>query len=121
MKCLLTPAGSVTSDGKSISVTGATIVDIFFDAETSYRYPSSTAWETELKHKLDSAVRSGYTRVRAASIADNIALIGRVDLNLGSSGTAGNNPIPTRIKNYKDSPDSDPQLATLMFNFGRHL
>ncbi|KFY52790.1 hypothetical protein V496_08174 [Pseudogymnoascus sp. VKM F-4515 (FW-2607)] len=113
--------GTVTSDGKSISVTGATTVDIFFNAETSYRYPSSTAWETELKHKLDSAVRSGYTKVRAASIADNTALIGRVGLNLGSSGTAGNNPIPTRIKNYKESPDNDPQLATLMFNFGRHL
>lgn len=66
-------------------------------------------------------MRSGYTKVRAAAIKDNTALIGRVSLNLGSSGTAGNNPIPTRITNYKTDAARDPQLATLMFNFGRHL
>jgi hypothetical protein len=113
--------GTVSSDGKSISVTGATIVDLFFDAETSYRYSSQTAWEVELKRKLDAAVTSGYNEVRSAAISDNTALIGRMSLDLGSSGSAGNQPTDTRITNYKGSPNNDPQLATLMFNFGRYL
>ncbi|KFY27285.1 hypothetical protein V491_00955, partial [Pseudogymnoascus sp. VKM F-3775] len=96
-----TGGGTVTTDGQSIFVTGATTVDIFFDAETSYRYPSSSAWEAELKHTT--------------------ALISRVSLDLGSSGAAGENPLPTRIENYKTDPSADPELATLMFNFGRHL
>lgn len=44
-----------------------------------------------------------------------------MSLDLGSSGSAGNQDTPTRLTNYKSDPDSDPQLVTLMFNFGRHL
>ncbi|KFY08896.1 hypothetical protein V492_05812, partial [Pseudogymnoascus sp. VKM F-4246] len=118
---VVTKEGTVTTDGTSISVTGATTVDIFFNAETSYRYPDSAALEAELKRKLDEAVDAGYDAVRDAAIEDTTALIGRVGLDLGSSGAAGDEPLPTRIKNYRDDPDADPQLATLMFNYGRHL
>lgn len=96
-------------------------MDIFFDAETSYRYPTSLAWEAELKRKLDSAVKDGYAKVRAVAIKDTTALISRVSLDLGSSGAAGDNPLPTRIVNYRTNPSADPKLPTLMFNFGRHL
>jgi hypothetical protein len=96
-------------------------VDVFFDAETSYRYSSQSAWESELKKKLDAAVTSGYPSVRSTAIADYTGLIGRVNLNLGSSGSAGNHPSDTRLANYKISPSSDPQLSTLFFNYGRHL
>ncbi|KAK7997170.1 hypothetical protein PG989_005210 [Apiospora arundinis] len=113
--------GSVSSDGRSISVAGATTVDIFFDARTSYRYSSQSAWEAALKTSLDTAAGAGYTAVREASIKDNTALIGRVNLNLGPSGSAGNTNTKTRLSNYKRNANADPQLATLMFNFGRHL
>ncbi|PVH98366.1 glycoside hydrolase family 95 protein [Periconia macrospinosa] len=112
--------GNVSSDGKSISVRGATTVDIFFDAQTSYRYSSQSAWESAMTSNLDKAVRDGYPAVRAASIADTTKLIGRVNLNLGSSGSAGNSDTKARLSNYKNNPNADPQLATLMFNFGRH-
>ncbi|KAF2275438.1 uncharacterized protein EI97DRAFT_459345 [Westerdykella ornata] len=111
----------VASDGKSLSVSGATTIDIFFDAETSYRYSSQSAWEAELKKKLDNAVKAGYEAVRAAAVADASEILGRVDLDLGSSGAAGNQPVPTRLSNYKKSPNADPELATLYFNYGRHL
>lgn len=116
----LTRPGSVSSDGKSISVNGATTVDIFFDAQTSYRYSSQGAWESAISTNLNKAVSDGYPAVRAAAIRDNTNLIGRVGLNLGSSGSAGNTDTKTRLSNYKKSPNADPQLATLMFNFGRH-
>ncbi|KAI1169540.1 Six-hairpin glycosidase-like protein [Nemania sp. FL0916] len=112
--------GSVSVSGSSIAVTGATTVDIFFDAETSYRYSSQDAWEAEMSRKLDAAVSAGYPTVRSAAIEDNTNLIGRVSLNLGSSGSAGNQNTSARLSNYRTDPSADPQLATLMFNFGRH-
>ncbi|RYP12546.1 hypothetical protein DL765_007248 [Monosporascus sp. GIB2] len=113
--------GSLSASGNSVSVTGATTVDIFFNAETSYRYSSQSAWERELTRKLDAAVTAGYAAVKSAGVADFSALSGRVNLNLGSSGSAGNRPTDQRLSAYKSNPGADPQLAVLMFNYGRHL
>jgi len=96
-------------------------VDLFFDAETSYRYSSTSAWEAELNKKLDAAVKDGYDTVKSKGIADFANLAGRVNLNLGSSGSAGQKTTDSRLSAYKSNPNADPQLATLMFNYGRHL
>ncbi len=112
--------GTASSDGKAVSVVGADTVDIFFNAETSYRY-SDAAAQAELKRKLDTAAAVGYLAVREAAISDFSGLMGRVSLDLGSSGDAGKETTPTRLKNYRKSPGADPQLVTLMFNYGRHL
>ncbi|KAI5920136.1 Six-hairpin glycosidase-like protein [Camillea tinctor] len=117
---VISSEGTISVSGSSISVTGATTVDIFFDAETSYRYSSQSEWEAELARKLDAAVAAGYDAVQSAAIEDTTALIGRVKLDLGSSGSAGNEDTTTRLENYRDNPDADPQLPVLMFNFGRH-
>lgn len=110
----------MTSDGKTISVSGADTVDIFFDAETSYRYSSASAGQAELKRKLDAAVSAGYPAVRSAAIADFSGLMGRVKLDLGSSN-AGTQPTNQRLSSFKNNANADPQLMTLMFNYGRHL
>jgi hypothetical protein len=47
--------------------------------------------------------------------------MGRVKLDLGSSGSVAKQQTPTHLAEYKRNPNSDPQLVTLMFNFGRHL
>ncbi|KAI1203239.1 Six-hairpin glycosidase-like protein [Nemania serpens] len=117
---IVNSGGSISVSGSSIAVNGATTVDIFFNAETSYRYASQSAWESELSRKLSAAVSAGYAAVRTAAVSDHVNLIGRVNLNLGSSGSAGNQNTPTRLSNYKSNPSADPQLMTLMFNFGRH-
>jgi hypothetical protein len=108
-------------DGKAISVKGATTVDIFFDAETAYRYSSVGAWEAELKKKLDNAVKAGYPAVRTAAVKDTEGILSRVSLDLGSSGSAGKQPVPTRLSNFKKNANADPELVTLYFNYGRHL
>lgn len=103
-------------------MSGATTVDLFFDAETSYRYSTEAAAEAEVANKLRKATSQGYQALRAAAIADNTALISRVSLNLGSSsGSAATLPTDQRLSNYKNSPNNDVQLVTLMFNMGRHL
>ncbi|KAF1995578.1 glycoside hydrolase family 95 protein [Amniculicola lignicola CBS 123094] len=113
--------GSVASDGTSITVSDATTIDIFFDTETSYRYSSQSAREAELKKKLDNAVEAGYLAVRTAAVTDASAILGRMNLDLGSSGAAGNEPIPTRLSNYKKNANAGPELVVLYFNYGRHL
>jgi hypothetical protein len=96
-------------------------VDIFFDAETAYRHVDSSAWEDELKKKLDSAVDAGYSAVKIAAVKDAEDILSRVSLNLGSSGSDGKLPIPTRLANFKKNAAADPELVTLYFNYGRHL
>ncbi|KAH6611775.1 glycoside hydrolase family 95 protein [Chaetomium sp. MPI-SDFR-AT-0129] len=113
--------GTASSDGKTISVAGADTIELFFDAETSYRYPDGTDAQAVVTRKLDTAVDVGYSAVHNAAIEDFSNLMGRVTLDLGSSGDAGSQPVPTRLSNFKQNPDADPQLMTLMFNFGRHL
>jgi hypothetical protein len=115
------PLGTVSVDGKAISVKGATTVDIFFDAETAYRYSGASAWEAELKKKLDNAVKAGYPAVKTAAVKDTEGILSRVSLDLGSSGSAGTQPVPTRLSNFKKNANADPQLVTLYFNYGRHL
>lgn len=109
------------ADGKSLVVSGATTIDIFLDTETAYRYSSQAGWEAELKKKLDNAVKLGYSAVRTAAIADASGILSRVKLDLGSSGSAGSQTIPTRLSNYKQNPNADPELVALYFNYGRHL
>lgn len=114
--------GSVSATGSTLLVSGATTVDIFFDAETSYRYNTQTATAAEAARKLSSATSQGYQALRTAAIADNTGLIGRVSLNLGnSSGSSATLPTDQRLSNYKNNTNNDIQLVTLMYNFGRHL
>ncbi|KAL5357112.1 Six-hairpin glycosidase-like protein [Aspergillus floccosus] len=112
--------GRVVSNSTTVVVRDATSVEIFFDAETSYRYQNEDEREAELDRKLSTTLGRGYNAVKTAAAADHLSLARRVSLDLGSSGSAGKLPTDTRLKNYKDNPDSDPELATLMFNFGRH-
>lgn len=94
---------------------------MFFDAETNYRYPTQTAWEAEMRNKINAAYALGYDAVKAAAIADAGALLGRVTLDLGPSPDGlANLPTDQRIATARNS-SQDLQLSTLVFNFGRHL
>ncbi|PYI01394.1 alpha-L-fucosidase 2 precursor [Aspergillus sclerotiicarbonarius CBS 121057] len=117
---IVADGGRITSNGTAVVVRGASTVDLFLDTETSYRYASRTEWEAEVKKKLDAASSAGYGTIKANAIADYSALSQRVDLDLGSSGSAGNLPTDTRLVNFRSNPNSDPELVSLMFNFGRH-
>ncbi|RHZ61832.1 glycoside hydrolase family 95 protein [Aspergillus thermomutatus] len=117
---VLSRGGQITSNGTSLVVTGASIVDIFFDTQTSYRYPDETKRDATVEKQLDAAVKFNYPAVKQAATSDYQSLSARVRLDLGSSGSAGNQPTDIRLKKYKTDASSDPELVTLMFNFGRH-
>ncbi|GAB1201001.1 hypothetical protein APSETT444_010385 [Aspergillus pseudonomiae] len=112
--------GRVSRNASSVVIQNATVVDIFIDAETSYRYDDQTAWEAEIERKLDAAVLAGFPAIEKSATADHEALAGRVHLDLGSSGAAGQLPTDVRLERYKIDPDADPELVTLMFQFGRY-
>ncbi|KAL4864267.1 hypothetical protein BDV12DRAFT_205848 [Aspergillus spectabilis] len=109
---LVVDQGNVTASGARLYVTGATTVDFFLDAESSYRYKSGSDQEAELNRKLDAATKLGYESLKKEAIKDHKELASRVTLDLGAN---------KRMENYRSSPDKDVEFATLMFNYGRHL
>lgn len=115
-------AGNMTSNGTAIKVTGATTVDLFYDAESSVRFDTEAEWVAEMKSKLDAAVSQGYDALKEEAITDSSELLERVSLDLGESPT-GIAELPTdfRLYNYRNVSADDVQLFTLMYNYGRHL
>ncbi|KAF9890104.1 hypothetical protein FE257_006265 [Aspergillus nanangensis] len=112
---------SCTTSGANLLIKGATTVDMFFDVETSFRYPTQTAWEAEMRRKLNNVYKTGYKAAKQAAVADTKSLLGRVTLDLGTSPNAlADLPTDQRIINARNS-SSDVQLTVLVFNYGRHL
>src|SRR5208283_4266043 len=75
------------------------------------------------RHNVQSMVWAHtmtYDAMRAQHIADYRKLFGRVTLDLGaSSSAAAAKPTNERIQAFAAA--GDPQLATLLFQFGRYL
>ncbi|GKT64098.1 glycoside hydrolase family 95 [Colletotrichum tofieldiae] len=102
-------------------VTGATIIDVFFDAESNYRYSSQGDWEAEVKRKLDAASSQGYERLREDALADSTRLLERASIDLGKSPD-GLASFPTDKRVALARNDSrDNELTTLVWNYGRHM
>ncbi|KAF2676910.1 glycoside hydrolase family 95 protein [Lentithecium fluviatile CBS 122367] len=119
---ILNTGGTVSKDGTAIQITNATTIDIFFNAETSYRHSTQSTRLAELTRKLDAASAAGYPAVKKAAITDFTTLTQRVHLNLGtSSNSTSSLPTNDRLTAYKTNPNADPELATLYFNYGRYL
>lgn len=113
--------GDVSVDGTSLAVTGATVVDLFYDAETEFQWSSQDLYQEAVTNKLADAVSTGFDDLRSDAIDDHSALIGRVALDIGSSGDVGLVATDERILNYQTNPDADPQFVSLAYQFGRHL
>lgn len=110
-----------SADGSVLSITEATVVDVFFDAETNYRFSSQEDWEAEIDRKLDSAVGTGYEKLKEEALADAGGLLERASLDLGKSPD-GLASLPTDERVAKARNDtSDIELTTLVWNYGRHL
>ncbi|RYP12741.1 hypothetical protein DL765_007179 [Monosporascus sp. GIB2] len=110
---------NTTANGEQLVIKGADTIDVFFDAQSSYRHATAASARATVARQLDAAVAAGFPTVRTAAIADFGALMGRVKLDLGSSGDLGTQKTPTRLDNFRKNPAADPELTTLMFNFGR--
>jgi hypothetical protein len=80
------------------------------------------AAQADVSNKLDSAASSTFADIYAEAVEDHSDLMNRVVLDLGSSDDdAASLPTDSRVTAFADGADSDVELMTLMFNYGRHL
>ena len=129
--------GKVTTDGKTVSVSGASEAVVYFSCETNYVMAPETFAEpdpqkkipekdptpnvSERLQKLESKGLVGYNDVLSDHIADYKSLFDRVDLHIeGGSEEMDNLPTDELIWQYQVDYDS-PYLETLYFQFGRYM
>ncbi|KAL7946723.1 glycoside hydrolase family 95 protein [Trichoderma barbatum] len=110
-----------STSGGTLTITGATTIDVFINVETNYRYSTASALAAEVDNKINAAVSKGFQSVHDAAIADSAALLGRANINLGTSPNGlADLPTDQRVKSAR-SAFNDPQLIVLAWNYGRHL
>ncbi|KAI8238849.1 Alpha-L-fucosidase 2 [Colletotrichum sp. SAR 10_96] len=115
------PGAKSEHDGPVLRITGATAIDLFFDAETNYRFASQDEWEAEIDRKLNAALTKGYSDLRDEALKDSSSLLGRASIDLGKS-PRGLSALPTDERVARARNDSsDVELSTLTWNLGRHM
>ncbi|MCE5185638.1 MAG: glycoside hydrolase family 95 protein [Planctomycetaceae bacterium] len=112
--------GKVEASDDRISVSGADSATILLTAATSYvNYNDISKDPAAVCSKvMESALTQSYEDLKARHVDDYRKLFGRVKLDLGTT-PAAQQETDARIANFKTS--SDPQLATLYFQYGRYL
>jgi len=112
--------GTTDINNRGATVTGADAVTLILAGATNFvDYKDVSADPVALNDRTIAAVRDKtYDRLRRDHIADHQALFHRVHLDLGSN-EAASLPTDERILRFKDG--YDPQLATLLYQYGRYL
>ncbi|GHT16884.1 alpha/beta hydrolase [Planctomycetales bacterium] len=120
--------GTVTaSENGTLSIRNADTVRIYFTASTSYIDPWTNPAVSEDKvadmvKKNDAALQKtlqkSFAELKQSHVNDYQSLYNRVKLDIAPTESA-KLPMETRLKQY--SPESDPQLAALYYQFGRYL
>jgi alpha-L-fucosidase 2 len=112
--------GSTTIKGTRIKVKDANSVTLYFVAATNFVNYKDVSGDEKQKVQDDLALLShkNYESIKRDAITDYQQYFNRVKLNLPITA---NSYLPTdeRLKNNKTA--SDPQLASLIYQFGRYL
>ena len=121
---LVIDGGRISCDTQDLQVTGADSVTLLISAATSIRgfnAPLRTAerlpGDQALKY-LVKAAQQAYEQLRQRHVDDYQSLYNRVSLDLGQT-EAVNRPTNERITSF--TPEGDPHLLTLLFQYGRYL
>ena len=113
------------ADGE-FKVTNATSVTILLAAGTEYLAEFSKQWRGEDPHakvtqQIEAAAKRSYEELLARHVADYQSLFNRLQLDLGKSDPGKTAlPMHKRLAEFRKDAD-DPELITLMANFGRYL
>ena len=116
--------GKCVSDGNSLRVANADSATLILTAATSFNgFCHSPSREgknpTELAEKtLTAASHQDFAHLLRRHIADYQHLFHRCTLDLGAAKTA-DLPTPERIEKFHAT--DDPQMAALLFQYGRYL
>lgn len=112
--------GNIKSDKDKLIVTGATSATIYVSIATNYiNYKDVSGNESK---KSEDILKSAIVKTFDSALKEHIDYynkqFSRVNLDLGESEFE-NEDTHLRIKNFKHR--NDPQLVTLLFQFGRYL
>jgi alpha-L-fucosidase 2 len=121
----------IVTDGKSLSdandlrVEDATTAVLIVTGRTGfagYRSATLTGSEVVARARADAvaASKKEYASLRQDHVADHRGLFDRVAIDLGTTDSA-RLPTDERIRRFSSSPANDPQLVSLLFQYGRYL
>ena len=115
-----TEGGKPIVEKDCIRVTGADALTIRLVAATNFQnFHDLTADPGKRCHTmLDAAAAKPFEQLRRSHLADHQSLFGRVALDLGSTEASR---LPTDVRLAGFGKGSDPQLAALVFQYGRYL
>lgn len=108
--------GQARSFGAQIEVEGSDAVTLLLAFETTYGGGDPVA---TCRAQIEAASAKPYAVLKEAHIADHQALFHRVAIDLGSSPHP-DEPLDRRLAAVQAGAD-DPDLAALLFQFGRYL
>ncbi|GAA4986652.1 alpha-L-fucosidase 2 [Nonomuraea thailandensis] len=112
--------GTVRVDGGTLIVEGADEVTLLISMGSSYRSYQDVGGDPAqvAGRHLTKAAERPYEVLRRRHVQDYQRLFGRVSIDLGTSEAAA---LPTDERIQRKQLDTDPQLATLYFQYGRYL
>jgi alpha-L-fucosidase 2 len=112
--------GNMKLDDAQLTIENANSVTLFFVAATNFiNYKNvSGDYHGKVEKYLKDIEGKSYFKIREDAVKDYVSLFNRVTLSLPSTP---NSFLPTdeRLKKFPD--ESDPQLASLCYQFGRYL
>ena len=122
---VLHEGGTLKAEGDKIIFTNANTLTILLAAGTDFLQDRSKGWKGDAPHdkvtaRLDAAAKRGWDDLLAEHLRDYQKLFNRVSLDLGTSPAAAL-PTDVRLTQLKDTQARDPQLDTLLFQYGRYL
>lgn len=117
---LKTQAGSVTSSDSSLTVTNANSATLYISVATNFvNYHDLTGNENRrLQNNLATVSSKSFEAILKEHVGAYHRLFNRVKIDLGTS-EAIQLPTDERLKKFRDG--SDPQLASIYFQYGRYL
>jgi alpha-L-fucosidase 2 len=112
--------GSVESAGGQLTVAGADSVTLLISIGTSYVSYADTGgdYQATAWGYLQDADGTPYGELRSRQVADYQELFRRTTLDLGRTGAADQT---TDVRIAQHAQADDPQLSTLLFQYGRYL
>ena len=110
--------------GTAFKIKNADGFSIIFTASTDFVNKREQNWKGEdpaAKNRsvLAAAAKKSYKTLLENHVKDYRNLFGRVKLDLGKNSALNTQPTASRVLNYKNT--RDPELETLLFQYGRYL
>ncbi len=117
---VLADGGRVRPSGEGLEVAGADAVTLLLVTATSYKNYDDISADAEARcaTRMQHLDGKDYNQLRETHRADHRSLFRRCTLDLGQTATMG---FPTDDRVLRNARQHDPQLAALMFQYGRYL